>query len=118
MRVRNLLALSRTQVNLADTGPLHLQPRTVAAGDRSTQSSGANRRPSRCEAFPLPHLEQPVPRWAVPVLREAGEMRRPRPAELALLRGRWKVAPAFRRQPSGHGFDASAASPKVARSTA
>src|SRR5258707_15244203 len=32
-------ALSKRQESLADTGPLHLRPRTVAARDRSTQSS-------------------------------------------------------------------------------
>src|SRR5258708_16625818 len=55
MRVRNLPALSKTQVNLADTDPLHSQPRPVAATDRSTQSLDANRRPSGCEVFRLPH---------------------------------------------------------------
>src|SRR5258708_20487536 len=60
-RVRNLLALSKTQVNLADTDPLHSQPRPVAARYRSTQSLVANRRPSGCDVFRLPPLLLPFP---------------------------------------------------------
>src|SRR6266853_4371973 len=62
MLVGNLLVPSKTQGDLVDTDLPRLRPRTVAARDRSTQSSGANRHPSRCEVFRLPRLVRPVPR--------------------------------------------------------
>src|SRR5260370_38381894 len=113
MRVRNLPALSKTQVNLADTDPLHSQPRTVAATDRSTQSLGANRHPSGCEVFRLPHPVRLVLRGVVPVLPGAAVTLNPLPEKFALSRCRRKVAPAFRYQPSGQDFSVLAPDPRV-----
>src|SRR5260370_8938743 len=102
MRVRNLLALSKTQVILVDTDPLHWQPKTVAARDRSTRSPGANRRPSRCEVFRLPHLVRLVRRGAALALPGALEMLSSLPVALDLSRFECRSPFAFRPQPFVH----------------
>src|SRR5260370_18767532 len=117
MLVRNLLALSKTQVILVGTDLPHLRPRSVAARDHSKQSSGVNRRLSGCEAFRFPHLARLVLRSAAPVLLGAADTLSPPPVELDLSPCGWKVAPAFRHQPSGRYSGASAPTPRVAKST-
>src|SRR5258708_27403558 len=95
MLVGNLLGFSKTQKDLVDTDLPRVQRRTVVVRDRSTQSAGANRPPSRCEVFRLPRLVRLVPRSAPPVLPGAAEMLTPLPGQLALSRRRSTDAPAF-----------------------
>src|SRR6202040_31157 len=115
---RNRLAPFKTQVKLGDADLWYSQLTRVAAENRSTKPSGANRHPSHSEVFRLRRLVRPALRGAARVLRGAAEMLRPLAAEPGRAHCRWKVVPAFRHQPFGRCCGASAPNPMAAKSTA